>query len=282
MPVLRKKMDYKLISFDLDGTLFDTDMEISKENAAALGELAAHGVTVVANTGRTYGELPATARENKDFRYYIISNGAALYDKKTDTVLWSAYMPKSVTAPIFDLLFSYRVSVATHSRGQAYLDVCGHTEENYISYRVPPAFRLLYFSHMKVIPDFSDFLRETEDFESIVAFFAKEEERLACIEKLRAFEDVFVVSTAPTNIEIVSRKAGKGHGLHALCDILGIAHDATIAVGDSINDIDHLRAAGLGLAMENAAPATKAAADGVACHHTQPIARYLLEHYITK
>lgn len=275
-------MDYKIISFDLDGTLFGPDMEVSAENAAALEALTARGVTVVANTGRCYGELPPSARENKDFRYYITSNGAALYDKKTDTILWSAYMSNVIANAVFDILFSYRVSIAVHSCAEGYLDLRGHSEENYISYRVPHGFRVLYFSYMKVIPDFVDFLRTADSFESIVAFFADDKEKEECTARLREMEDIFVVSTAPTNIEIVSKKAGKGHGLHVLCDHLGIDRAATIAVGDSINDIDHIRAAGLGLAMENAVPATKEAADAVACRNTEPIAKYILDRYIAK
>lgn len=273
-------MDYKLISFDLDGTLFGKDMEISPENAAALAELTSRGVTVVANTGRCYGELPATARENPAIRYYICSNGASLYDKHTDTVLWSAYLSNATANTVFDILFSSRVSIAVHSRGEAYLDLRGHTEENYISYRVPHGFRVLYFSYLQAIPDFVEFLRKADSFESIVAFFADDREKEECTAKLREIEDIFVVATAPTNIEIVSKKAGKGHGLRVLCDRLGIPHGATIAVGDSINDIDHLRAAGLGLAMENATSATKAAASAIACHHTEPVAQYILDRYI--
>ena len=273
-------MDYKIISFDLDGTLFGPDMEISRENSRALAELVSRGVTVIANTGRTYWELPETARNESAFRYYSYSNGAVLYDKKTDTVLRSACMPNTLTSPIFDLLRTYRVSICVHAHGNGHLDINGHNEENYISHRVPEGFRIMYFSCIKATPEFERFLYETDAFESIVAFFADESERLECIEKLREIDGIFVVSTAATNIEIVSKKAGKGHGLHALCDRLGIDRAATIAVGDSVNDVDHILSAGLGLAMENAVPAAKEAAAAVVCRNTEPVAQYILDHYI--
>lgn len=272
-------MDYKIISFDLDGTLFGRDMEISPENSAALNALAARGVTVVANTGRTYWELPLSAREESAFRYYSYSNGAVLYDKKTDTVLRAACMPNSLTTPIFDLLRKYRVSMCVHAHGKGHLDANWHTEEHYNAYRVPKGFQIMYFSCIEAIPDFERFLYETDVFESIVAFFADDEEKVECTAKLREMEDIFVVSTAKDNIEIVSNRAGKGRALHALCDRLGIDYAETIAVGDSINDIDHLRAAGLGLAVENAVPALKEVADEIVCHHTEPVAGYILDRY---
>lgn len=275
-------MDYKIISFDLDGTLFGRDMDLSPENSAALNALAEQGVTVIANTGRAFGEMTKSMQEHPAVRYVVNSDGAVLYDKETDTRLWSACIPLARAAEIFDLLYSYRVNLCVHYHGNAYVDLDEHTEENYIAHRCPRGFRILYFSCVHPQPNFKEFLASREEFESIVVFFADDEEEAACIAKLRQMTDIFVVSSAPHNIEIVSRKAGKGHALHALCDCLGVDRAATIAVGDSINDIDHLRAAGLGLAMENAVPATKEAADAVICHHTEPVAKYILEHYIEK
>lgn len=272
-------MDYKIISFDLDCTLFGKDMDISPENSAALDALAARGVTVIANTGRAFGEMTKSMREHPAVRYTVNSDGAVLFDKKTNTRLWSACIGGERAREIFDLLAGYRTSLCVHYDGNAYVDLDTHTEESYISYRYPRGFRILYFTCAIAQPDFKKFLYSRDEFESIVVFFADDEEEAACTAKLREMKDILVVSSAPHNIEIVSSAAGKGHGLHALCDHLGVDYAQTIAVGDSINDIDHLRAAGLALAMENAAPATKEAAHAVICHHTEPVAQYVLDHY---
>ena len=55
----------------------------------------------------------------------------------------------------------------------------------------------------------------------------------------------------------------KGSGLERLCGLLGIPMAECIAVGDADNDIEMLRAAGLGVAMGNAAGHVKTAADRV-------------------
>ncbi|MBQ4273376.1 MAG: HAD hydrolase family protein, partial [Clostridia bacterium] len=49
---------YKIISTDLDGTLFDEHGRISPENEAAIKELCARGVLVVPNSGRCLSEMP--------------------------------------------------------------------------------------------------------------------------------------------------------------------------------------------------------------------------------
>jgi hydroxymethylpyrimidine pyrophosphatase-like HAD family hydrolase len=48
---------------------------------------------------------------------------------------------------------------------------------------------------------------------------------------------------------------------------LGISLAQTAAFGDADNDADLLRAAGVGVAVANATPACRAAADFIAPHH---------------
>ena len=64
--------------------------------------------------------------------------------------------------------------------------------------------------------------------------------------------------------EVTSPNASKGNALAFLAERYGIPQAATIAVGDSDNDISMIRWAGLGVAIGNAAPEVIAAADCVA------------------
>ena len=76
-------------------------------------------------------------------------------------------------------------------------------------------------------------------------------------------EELTVVQTAPFYLEIIPAAINKGQGVLDTCAALGILPSDTIAFGDAENDIPMLRAAGIGVAMANAAPAVKAAADYV-------------------
>ena len=72
-----------------------------------------------------------------------------------------------------------------------------------------------------------------------------------------------MTTSIPTNIEINSMGANKGAALRGLCAYLGIDPADTAAFGDGSNDIPMLREAGVGVAMANAEPEVKAAADVV-------------------
>ena len=63
--------------------------------------------------------------------------------------------------------------------------------------------------------------------------------------------------------DIIPADGGKAEGLARMMARHGIQAGACIAFGDGGNDIDMLRAVGIGVAMGNAAPAVQAAADYV-------------------
>ena len=65
-----------------------------------------------------------------------------------------------------------------------------------------------------------------------------------------------------------------------LADILGVDRAQTIAVGDSTNDMTMIKAAGLGLAMQNAVDELKQNADEVICDNNSNAIDYIVERYI--
>lgn len=64
-------------------------------------------------------------------------------------------------------------------------------------------------------------------------------------------------------LEIVGGSSGKWPALREVAEQAGVASDEILAVGDDRNDIEMLTEAGLGVAMANAAPAVREAADAV-------------------
>lgn len=64
-------------------------------------------------------------------------------------------------------------------------------------------------------------------------------------------------------LEVIPAGAGKDTAMHVLCDSLDITPDEVMALGDHDIDAPLLRAAGLGIAMGNASPIARAAADEV-------------------
>ena len=65
------------------------------------------------------------------------------------------------------------------------------------------------------------------------------------------------------NGELASKAFNKGKAVERLCEFLGISRTDTIAVGDSMNDLEMLQAAETGVCMANGSPARRKIADMV-------------------
>ena len=76
----------------------------------------------------------------------------------------------------------------------------------------------------------------------------------------KAVKGVHVVA-AEMHIEFLAPGVHKGTALSWLCEREGVGLEACAAFGDNHNDVEMIRAVGLGVAMANAKPAVKQAAD---------------------
>ena len=74
-------------------------------------------------------------------------------------------------------------------------------------------------------------------------------------------EAIHAVQSSPYFLEITHPAATKSRAAAILAQRLGIDHEEIIAFGDSMNDLDLLQFAGMGVAVANAAPQVLAAAD---------------------
>lgn len=88
-----------------------------------------------------------------------------------------------------------------------------------------------------------------------------------------------VTSGAPF-LEVARAGVTKASGLADLCSRMGVAADEVVAIGDNLNDIAMLQWAGRGIAMGNALPAVKAAADEVTLSNDEDAVAVLLEELV--
>ena len=72
-----------------------------------------------------------------------------------------------------------------------------------------------------------------------------------------------ILFSTPTFLEIMPSGVDKGKGIHRLGELYGITADEIMALGDSQNDLDMLKAAGFPVAMANAVDEVKAVASYV-------------------
>jgi Cof subfamily protein (haloacid dehalogenase superfamily) len=244
----------RLVAFDVDGTLVGRDLVISKKVREAIARMQKAGTTGCLVTGRMYRATLPFARELGFDSPLICYQGAAIIDPATDEVLAHTALENAVVRNV----------IAVAERDRMHLQLY-RNDEYYCETR--NRFSDLYASLSLVQPVIVPSLREAfayspatkavivDDAPAAAAYAAKLEGILS--------RRASVTRSLPEFIEVLDPAVDKGVALRFVADRLGIAMNATVAIGDSWNDAPLLRAAGLGVAMGSAPPELRAIAGSV-------------------
>lgn len=253
--------DIRLIALDLDGTLLDSNKELSPANRAALDRAAAAGIEIVPTTGRFFDGMPAVVRALPYLHYAITINGAQVVDLRRDSVVYRAELPCEQAVEIMRMLDELPVIYDCYMDNWGWMnrdmwERCGDYTPDEHYFRMVRELR-------KPVPDLKKMLLERGHGVQKVQLFTKDMElRARLLRELEGqFANIAVSTSVINNVEINSAAANKGAALLKLAEYLGLERAQTAAFGDGINDLSMIAAAGLGIAMENAAPEVKAHAD---------------------
>ena len=253
-----------IIALDLDGTLLNSNKELSGGNLAALERAADAGWEVVPTTGRFYGGMPEVIRNLPFVRYVITINGAEVADLSTGEVIYKAEIPCEQAVEIMSLLDEHPVIYDCYQSNDAFMTAA--LKEQIDTTISSPHYRKMVHELRKPVLELKAFLAERAMGVQKVQFFTKYPElRLELMRELPLrFENLSVSSSVSDNVEINQIRANKGEALIALAAHLGLKREQTIAFGDGLNDLSMLEQAGIGVAMDNACPEAKGLADWIA------------------
>ena len=207
--------------------------------------------------------MPAPLREAAFARYFITINGALVYDALRDAALYRAELPNELTLRLMEHMDTLDVLYDCYKDNWGYVSRALYERAgDYISDR---GILALFYRSRTPVEDLKAFLRaDGGSVQKTQMHFADMRAKQRELETLPAlFPEVAVTTSVPSNIEINIRAANKGDALRALCAALEIPLEETLAFGDGTNDLSMIRAAGIGVAMGNAAFSVKAAADTV-------------------
>ncbi len=255
--------DIRLITLDLDDTLLNSDKQISAGNEAALRRAAEAGVEVVPASGRFYDAFPEPVRRLDFVHYVIAANGAEIRDLRTGETIARAELPLAQALEVMEYLDTLPVIYDCYMGGWGWMT---ETLQNRAGEFAPNEhYRLMLLEKRSPVPELKAFLREKgRDVQKIQLFVQPPEKKPALMEELRRrFPALIVTSSISNNIEINAPAADKGTALGTLAAHLGFTSAQTMAFGDQLNDLSMITAAGVGVAMGNAVPELKAAADYV-------------------
>lgn len=273
----------KLIALDLDGTLFNSQSQISAHNIDTIKKANEAGATVVISTGRPYNGLPFEQLKGSGIRFAITTNGSAIYEIESGKCLFEEAMDEEIILPILDFLLTKDIHMDAFIGGKGYTPVqCVAAGQKLAN---PPALKHYILNTRVRVDNLPLFIHEnhlkvqkmTLNFYPEGGIFKDREEVRKYLESNPA---VTTVSGGYNNLEFTRADVNKGVGLQKMAQLLDIPVAQTMAVGDTENDLAIIRAAGFGVAMGNATAAVKSAADYITTSNDEDGVAAAIAHFL--
>ena len=276
--------DIKLVALDLDGTLFDNSSRISKRNLTAIRSITDKGIHVVISTGRPFEGIPFDQIKGTGINYAITANGSGIYEISTGKCLYENAMDEELVTPILNFLLTRDIHMDSFIGGKGYTPIqCVETAQKLT---VPSSIKNYIITTRTRLDNILQFIHENQlkVQKMTLNFYPAADGTLIDRETVRKFlvsnPSITTVCGGYNNLEFTRADANKGVGLRKLAEILGVNPDATMAIGDTENDLAIIEAAGIGVAMGNATDAVKARADYVTTTNTKDGGAAAIEHFI--
>lgn len=275
----------KLIALDLDGTLFDSNTQISKQNIEAIKRATSQGVHVVISTGRPYIGVPFDKIKDTGINYALTTNGAAIYEISTGKCIHQDGMDQELALNAINYVLSKDVHMDAFIDGKAYSPL--QCLDPGMRMSVNPALKAYILGETRTrIEDLQSFIVDNNlAVQKVTINFVNDEngvpiDREAINNFLIEDGRYNAVCGGYNNLEFTKAGVDKGVGLRQLAKYLGVPIEQTMAVGDTENDLAILQAAGIGVAMGNATPEIKELADYVTLSNDESGVAAAINHFI--
>ena len=263
-------MAIKLIAIDLDDTLLNNQQQLSLRTCEVLGKVMKSGVAVTIATGRMFQSALPFARQLKLELPMITYNGALIRQPQTGETVFHRPIEVDFAQKLADLFSERNWYLQKYVDDRLYVAELDENARFYADYAKVEAIPLgAEFYCMKEAPTKMLSMGEPDELARISAELTA-----------RFNGRLYLASSKKRYLEMVDARVNKGQALAFLAGMLGINQQEVMAIGDSMNDLDMIEYAGVGVAMGNANVKVQAAADFVTLGNAEDGVAAAVEKYV--
>jgi Cof subfamily protein (haloacid dehalogenase superfamily) len=234
----------KCFSIDLDGTLLNSEHDITEASLQTINQILEQGHEVILNTGRAYADvIKLKALENLKIPIFCV-NGSVLYSE-TRELLYEATLSLETYKGIFSILKGLGVGILVYTNYGGFPST------------LPPLHKKSKEELKVLFDEFNyDELLEKDQLKIYKLIALPYHDELEKVEEVKkALRDKFDISMASSfinNVEITSNEAHKGKALLLYQKMMNLDFDEIFAFGDGGNDLAMFEVATTSVAMANA------------------------------
>ncbi|MBU6348221.1 MAG: Cof-type HAD-IIB family hydrolase [Actinomycetales bacterium] len=247
----------QLFATDLDGTLLNSFGEVSTENLAAIDLAKNSGLSVVFVTGRPPRWMEEIKQITAHHGHAICANGALVLDVETGEIIRADFLNPELAAEVVTALrqldseMAFAVEVIDE---QAPFLMDDNYRPRWETPRQVPRVSVAEMLARENVVKLLARPRMLTDLDAI-GFVAAAQSAVGHL------VDLTNSNSADVMLEVSPAGVNKGTALARFASDLSIPQASVAAVGDMPNDIEMIKWAGLGAAVDNAHEQVKAVAD---------------------
>lgn len=252
----------KILFTDLDGTLLDSQKQISSYTREILSAWTNAGHKLVLCSGRDINSVGDVKRElglNYPGMYLIGYNGGQILECETGQTLYRTSLTYEQVLHLMQE--AEKLNLHIHTYTDTHIISPAEDEELHYYRRV-----------IKTPVIYSKDAKEIQECGSCkcIAIELHNHEKIETFRKLllpwAEESGITMIYSNPYYLEIFPSASGKGAAVKKLCKILEIPQALSVAAGDAENDISMIEAAGMGIAMINGSDDIKMAATTITAY----------------
>ncbi|MEP2238950.1 MAG: HAD family hydrolase [Maribacter sp.] len=234
----------KMVVTDMDGTLLNSNHQVSDQFFDIFKDLKSQGIIFVAASGRQYNSIIDKLDVIKDDIIVIAENGGFAMKQQTE-ILATPLEQKHVQDILETLDNIANIHPVICTKHKAYLTNKSNAFTNKLAE---------YYTEYEIIENLSDF--SSEVIKIAIYHFESSEEHI--YPYVKQFETHLKVKVSGENwLDISNMNANKGYALDKLMQSYNLKSDEVMVFGDFNNDLEMLALSDFGFAMKNAHPNVK-------------------------
>jgi hypothetical protein len=236
---------FKIVFFDLDGTLLTTDKKVLEENKRAIKNARENGIEVCICSGRQQGAVRYYQKMAGAGRYIIDANGAEIYDTQDEEQLYACGLDTDYCMELYRWVLENNLFIRIDTKYGRYIN----DMKNVVLDEMPMEEDYKKFFEENIILQMSIGSEDSSKIDEVVEMLDGRVKK----------ENRFMSSLIPQELDminIINSSASKGNAILGLCKYLKIKPEEAMAFGDDLNDISMMKSV-YGVAMENASDNVK-------------------------
>ncbi|MFC5735789.1 Cof-type HAD-IIB family hydrolase [Cytobacillus gottheilii] len=274
-------MIYRLLALNIDGTLLQSNGRLHKSTKEAIEYVQEKGIYVTLITSRSF---PSAKKVAKALRLdtQIVTHRGAFIGKNIDKPVYVNRIAEEVTYDIIRFLegFPCQIRIVHEKFALANKYKLNH---NLMAKTVFSSGDPVFYSQQFVESVSETILEEPVSPPKIEVYFENSDDLEDARTAIRGmFSEVDMLKLNDLRLEIVSAGVSKLNGLLYLGEQLGIRSNQMVVIGDGMDDLEMIEAAGLGVAMGNAPAEVKNAADWLTRTNDQHGVTYMVKEHFRK